>query len=83
MKINFFSDIQSLCFSTTVMVENEVKPFMVSRLIHTSYKGLISIYSYDTHKAGITFKLMLSSCRFTFIFGNPRLLACLCLIYCH
>lgn len=47
------------------------KPFMVLRLIHTSYKGLISIYSYDTHKTRITFKLMLSSCRFTFIFGNP------------
>lgn len=49
----------------------EEKPFMVLRLIRTSYKGLISIYSYDTHKTGITFKLMLSSCRFTFIFGNP------------
>lgn len=54
------------------VAENEEKPFMVLRLIHTSYKGLISIYSYDTHKTGITFKLMLSSCRFTFIFGNPH-----------
>lgn len=37
-----------------------MEPFMVLRLIHTSQKGLISIYSYDTHKTrkGITFKLM-------------------------
>lgn len=63
----------SMCGVFVVMVESEGKPFMVLRLIHTSYKGLISIYSYDTHKTGITFKLMLSSWRFTFIFGNPRL----------